>query len=87
MPNHGTTLRPEKLLKKPDYSSSLSQSVILILMETFLQLQHKHLYGFVGNYIAKIAYFFPGAVFHLDQYLDLVNHAATQIFMMAQYNR
>lgn len=87
MQNHGTTLRPEKLLEKLNVPLPFSQSVIPILLETFLQLQHKHLYEFVGNYIAKIAYFFPGAVFHLDQFLDLVNHAATQIFMMAQYNR
>lgn len=32
-------------------------------METFLQQQHKHLYDFVGNYIAKIAHFFPGLFF------------------------
>lgn len=88
MPNHGTTIRPAELLKKSRLFllPSLSQS-FLSLQKPPHNCSTSICMTLWELYWKNCIFFFPGAVFQLDRFSDLVHHVATQIFMMAQYNR
>lgn len=88
MPNHGTTLRPAELLKKADCSPFLLPVSYSCAYRNLLPIAAQAFVWPCGELYWKNCIFFsPGAVFQLDQFPELVHHVATQIFMMAQYNR